>query len=422
MVKQYVKQALYQFRENPLISGLSVAGTALAIAVVLVLVLVFQINTAGFAPESNRSRLLYVFTARVQSNNGGNSGGFSAEVLRECFYPLQIPEAVCGYARGSHSLSLPTKRLYKPYEVCGTDQNYWRIFDHTFVEGVPFTEADVQSGIRNAVLSEQTARDLFGNESAVGKEVWIDMQPCRVCGVAKEVPNPLMVSYGQVWMPYSCFPEWVTPMSYAENMSGAYSACLLARSPQDFDAIQDELLQQVERYGSTKRDATLSFPAGCLTQIDTAMGSHGFKKVQWTEFMADQGSLLLLLLLVPALNLIALVQSSLQKRVEETGLRRAFGATRSDVVWQVLSENFVMTLIGAAIGILLSLGLIYVAKSFLLNSGIQLTLPMLIRPGLFLAAFLLALLLNILSAMLPAWRVMRHPIVEALHGSESEKK
>ena len=36
-----VKQSLYQFRENPLISGLSVAGTALAIAVVLVLVLVF---------------------------------------------------------------------------------------------------------------------------------------------------------------------------------------------------------------------------------------------------------------------------------------------------------------------------------------------------------------------------------------------
>ena len=110
MVKQYVKQALYQFRENPLISGLSVAGTALAIAVVLVLVLVFQINTAGFAPESNRSRLLYVFAAQVQSSSGGNSGGFSAEVLRECFYPLQIPEAVCGYARGSHSLSLHTKR------------------------------------------------------------------------------------------------------------------------------------------------------------------------------------------------------------------------------------------------------------------------------------------------------------------------
>ena len=422
MVKQYVKQALYQFRENPLIAGLSVGGTALAVAVVLVMVLVFQINTAGFAPESNRNRLLYVLAAQVQSSSGGNSGGFSTEVLQECFYSLKIPEAVCGYARGTHSLSLPHKRLYQSYNVCGTDQNYWRIFDHTFVEGIPFTEADVQSGIRKAVLSEQTARDLFGKESAVGKEVWIDMQPCQVCGVAKDVPNPLMVSYGQVWMPYSCFPEWVTPMSYAENMSGAFSACLLARSPQDFDAIQDELLQQVERYGSTKRDATLSFPAGCLTQIDTAMGSDGFKKVQWTEFMADQGSLLLLLLLVPALNLIALVQSSLQKRVEETGLRRAFGATRSDVVWQVLSENFVMTLIGAAIGILLSLGLIYVAKSFLLNSGIQLTLPMLIRPGLFLAAFLLALLLNILSAMLPAWRIMRHPIVEALHGSESEKK
>ena len=60
MFRQYFKQVIYQLRENPLVSWISIAGTALAIAVVLVLVLVFQINAAGFAPESNRGRFLYV--------------------------------------------------------------------------------------------------------------------------------------------------------------------------------------------------------------------------------------------------------------------------------------------------------------------------------------------------------------------------
>ena len=61
MFRQYFKQVIYQLRENPLVSWISIAGTALAIAVVLVLVLVFQINAAGFAPESNRGRFLYVW-------------------------------------------------------------------------------------------------------------------------------------------------------------------------------------------------------------------------------------------------------------------------------------------------------------------------------------------------------------------------
>lgn len=53
MYKQYIKQAVQMLRENTLVSVISISGTALAIAMILVMVLVFQINSAGFAPESN---------------------------------------------------------------------------------------------------------------------------------------------------------------------------------------------------------------------------------------------------------------------------------------------------------------------------------------------------------------------------------
>lgn len=60
-------------RENTLVSIISISGTALAIAMVLVMVLVFQIKSTGYAPESNRSRFMYVWGTEVGSKSPGGS-------------------------------------------------------------------------------------------------------------------------------------------------------------------------------------------------------------------------------------------------------------------------------------------------------------------------------------------------------------
>ena len=68
MYKQYIKQAVQMLRENTLVSIISISGTALAIAMVLVMVLVFQIKSTGYAPESNRSRFMYVWVRKSVRN------------------------------------------------------------------------------------------------------------------------------------------------------------------------------------------------------------------------------------------------------------------------------------------------------------------------------------------------------------------
>ena len=84
MYKQYIKQAVQMLRENTLVSVISISGTALAIAMVLVMVLVFQIKSTGYAPESNRSRFMYVWGTEVGTKNPNgpeyNRGGMSSEV------------------------------------------------------------------------------------------------------------------------------------------------------------------------------------------------------------------------------------------------------------------------------------------------------------------------------------------------------
>ena len=248
------------------------------------------------------------------------------------------------------------------------------------------------------VLSEQVATDLFGTGQAVGRQVVMDFITFTVCGVVRDVPSSLMSSYAQVWIPYSS-NEALTRVNgeYGENMAGYFSVALLARSSSDFDAIRSELDQQVRRYN----DSTTAF-----------------QKVDWPTFLAGSGAFLFFLLLVPALNLTGVIQSSVQKRKEEIGLRKAFGATGQNLLMQILSENFVLTLIGGVIGIGLSMVLLVVGKPFMLSENVSLTAPMLVKPGLFISALIFTFLLNILSAGIPAWRTTRQPIVEALKGNE----
>lgn len=56
MIKQYTTQALAQLRQHPIISAVSIIGTALAIFLIMLVVMMQQVKTAPFAPESNRDR------------------------------------------------------------------------------------------------------------------------------------------------------------------------------------------------------------------------------------------------------------------------------------------------------------------------------------------------------------------------------
>lgn len=88
---------------------------------------------------------------------------------------------------------------------------------------------------------------------------------------------------------YSC-NEALTRVNgeYGENMAGYFSVALLARSSSDFDAIRSELDQQVRRYNDSKTDYNVGFPSGLLSQLDTAMGSGAFQKVDWPTFWPDR--------------------------------------------------------------------------------------------------------------------------------------
>ena len=107
-------------------------------------------------------------------------------------------------------------------------------------------------------------------------------------------------------------------------------------------------------------------------------------------------------------------------------MRRAYGATKRQIVSQVLFENGVLTLMGAVVGLLLSYAIVYIFSyhvttildsyiSFSKDSGNQLSVEMLFNPVIFLCTLLLTAVLNVASALLPTVLALRKDIVQALY-------
>lgn len=419
MIKQHIKQAVQLLKENRLVSCISIIGTALSIAMVMVVVLLFQIQLSGYYPEYNRDRMLYIQGTEATSKNrtDNNRGNMSAEVVRECFYSLKTPEKVTAIYSEDLPISLPNKRLFKEYNVKYTDDGFWSIFNFRFITGKPFEKADFLSGIPKAVITDQTARELFGTTDVLGKNIVINFIDYTITGVVKEVSRAARDSYAEAWIPYTTKDQLMS-LQYADGVSGGFNVCILAKHSKDFASIRTELKQQTARYNEGKQLYKVGFAENPISRLDIAMGSEGFRKVDYKDFILETGSLVLFMLLVPALNLIGVTQASIQRRKSEVGLRKAFGATYSKLVSQILYENLVITLLGGALGLLFSFGLLNISKDFLLQNNTMINSDMLFQPGTFVATLFFVLLMNFLSAGIPALRIAKQPIVEALKGNE----
>ena len=416
MYKQYFKLALQSIRENPLVSIISISGTALSIAMIMVVILLFQIKTANYAPETKRNRMLYIQGTLVKQKNQkmNNSSGMSAEVARECFYSLETPEAVTAHVTEEKPVSLPGKRLFNNYQIKYTDSGFWSVFEFQFINGKPFGYDDFSSGLCVAVVSEKLAREVFGTTDVIGKTCILDFTEYTIRGVVKNVTEAATDAYAEIWVPYSSKSSFMAINSYYENMTGSFEVIILAKKRSDFKSIEEELLKRAASYNAGKNNNFISFGEGPINKFDIATGSSWNRKVPVSTYLLSTGSLLLFLLLIPTLNLTGVIQSSIQKRQEEIGIRKTFGASSGKILSQILYENFILTLTGALLGLVLSVFLLWLCKSFLLSGQTQLTPGMLLKPAPFIITLIFTFLLNILSSGIPAFQMSRKKIIDVL--------
>lgn len=427
MKTNYIKLAWASIRQQPMVSTVSIAGTALAIFLIMIMVMITEIKTAPFAPESNRDRWLVQKFASIAHKDWGenntSNGALGFNTIKAVFYEMKTPEAVTAMDAWPMvaSLSVPGQPAFGA-EYRGVDNGFWDVMDFTFINGKPFTKADFDSAIPLAVINESTARKLFGSTDVEGREFSINHVPYKVCGVVKDVSNLANLSYAELWVPFtstnSVNATWCTYM-------GGLSAIILPKSVDDIPAVREEYKQLFDKLGDEAKIDGWEF-----ILRDRPYNQEVHVATPWANMSPDANkdrlqrlTIYLILLIVPAVNLSSMTHSRLQRRREEIGVRRAFGARRTNIITDIFVENLVITIVAGLIGLALSLifallwgGVIFQPGYGASLSASGLNLGILFHWSTFGWAMLFCFLLNLLSAGIPSLNASRINIVNALTG------
>lgn len=430
MYKVYLKQAIQLLKQNPFFSLIYILGTGLAISMVMILAILYYLRTADIAPEVNRNRILVIQHGVIKFKNGNKCGSsqYSYSTIKECFYPMQTPEAVTAVIPvGQHDefAQIPgNNEIYLPL-VMGTDADFWKVFHFTFTSGSPYTQEEFMSGIRKAVICESLAKDFFHTTQAEGKTFFLNYEEYTVAGVVKDPPSIANYCYSQIWIPFTNRPQIIKGGSWCDYILGSMRVYILAKSPNDFDAIRKEAEEMCRRYNTTTETYNVSLEGQPDTLLQAFFHTNSFAAPDYTLIALRYGLIVWILLSVPSVNLSGMTSSRMQKRMAELGIRKAFGARNGKLLVQILYENLFLTLLGGIVGLFISYWLVWGLRSWLLGqyswdgspltASVDLSAGMLLNPTIFMYAFLFCLVLNLFSALLPAWRALRRPVVNSLN-------
>ena len=419
MYKIYFKQALLMLKQNKFISMIAIMGTALAIMMIMTIIVADEIKGISAPPEINRERTLHTNyqVKKDTTKNSWQSGTLSYDIVKDYLYPLKTPLYVSALTSlGSRPSSLAGREGSS--EIINThrrltDATYWKIFSFSFIEGRPFSEEEFTSGIPVAVICESLGKKMFKGETVLGQTILINFKPYRIIGVVKDVSPVFKLAFSELWAPYSSLKK--------ENLY--FNVAMLAEKTSDFAAITAEVRNMEKKYNSENLPWTLF--------IKGPLNNQFYQKDLWGNSVEDIAQsiviqnrkmifILLILLMIPAINLSGLSLSRMKKRTEEIGIRKAFGAKRYTILIQVLFENLITSLIGGVIGLILSYIVIFRMRDWLLDipSGSVIPVDTLISIPVLLAVFAVCLVINLLSAGIPAYRASRMKIINSLNQND----
>ena len=438
----YIKHALHMMREEKLFSGIYIAGTALAIAFTMVMAIVYYVKLAKIYPEVNRDKMVYIDNLCFMDKEGRVhwTCHFSEYAFEKWFAHAKNVEYVAPIYSKSDRISVGNgkrniigkngKLIEVEYQV--TNHDFFNIFKFEFLKGRPITREDVEQHNRVAVITNDLAEQLFGKDvDPVGKMIGEEGDEYRICGVVKGASPLTPVSYAQVYVNYSYYYQNMVydneSLSGNYNYIGGFSVIATVKDNAQYQALKQELDATAARWSQIMEGEPISLThtmcnhAQHVLEIENELSPfHSF--TDW-DLVKPYVGLFFILLFVPAINLCGMVAGRMERRLSEMGVRKAFGAKRNTLLWQVVWENMVLTLTGGIVGLVLSWVALYVMRdtiltmffdSDLLNDTTFVSGEVLFAPLLFLGALLTMLLLNLMAAVFPAWLSLRKPIVESM--------
>ena len=390
MIKNYLKIAFANLIKSRVYSIISISSLSIGMAV-SILLLIYVADELSYDRYNENADNIYRLIKEADSYQGPQTARFLDEKLPQIKKSARI---------------LPRDYMIVQYEDQRFNENWTAYVDNDLLQmfSFKFKFGNAQTALERpltVVISEKIAQKYFGKEDPIGKVLKFDNDlECTITGVIENMPHNSHFKYdflislagadrifGEELMNN---PGWQNFLVYFE-MQDQFSkpeaeaeVCKLMKNPKDEDAalpiFKLQNLKDIHLYSSHIKNDIQPQNSIMFVMIFSAIG--------------------LLILLIASFNYVNLLTANATTRVTEIGVRKTFGASRSQLANQYITESIAVLIISLAFALLI-VGL--TLPIFNTLSGKELTILSLINGNIIFGIIGMMILVGLLAGWYPAF-------------------
>jgi putative ABC transport system permease protein len=351
MFKNYFLVTIRSLRKNAFYSFINITGLSIGITCTI-LILLWVLDETSFDKFLPKYDRLYQVWTNAKFDGKINSWISVPLPTYEAMKTADsnIKKAVVTDWGGTHLLNVDENRLMKNgYFV---SEEFLEMFEYPLSKG---NAAQVLDDPRSIVITEATAKALFGDEDPMNKVIRIDSEnDLKVTGVLKDIPtnSSFQFDFLMTWKFREQISEWVRRNTTNWGNS-SFQVFVELNDPANQTAVESRIKNILQEHGQTETK-----PEFFLYPLSRWRLFRNFENGVETGGMNDYVQLFtviaIFIIVIACINFMNLATARSERRAREVGVRKSVGSRRFELMLQFMGESTFIAFIAFAIAVLLA--------------------------------------------------------------------
>lgn len=344
MLYSWIKQFVRVSARGKFYTIVNILGLAIGLMCTIIILLWsdFQISYDKFQPDYQK--IFQVYEIQYYSN-GYNLYTYSTPGPLAPFLRNKFPEISSStrFTQGSVVIGMGDK-AFRENGLAFTDSTFFTIFKADFIAG---NSKECLKDKNSIVLTETTAKKIFGTTDAVGKSVRLNgKEELMVTAIIKDYPKNSNIEFTCL-VPFEKVVEF--GVHSIENWgNNSFSTYVKLNNTSKIDAIEKSIQAEVVKMGTSISTTFHLYPLEKVRLYD--IDPNGFGMMTFITILLSVAGFVLIL---ASINFINLITARAANRAKEVGIRKVIGSSRGQLITQYFIESFLNTLLALFIAILL---------------------------------------------------------------------
>lgn len=429
MIKNYFKVAFRNFWRHKLFTLINVIGLTIGISAALVIYLIVHYDFTFDKFHKDGDRIYRVVTNFSFSGSPGYNPGVCGPL------PWAVKNQVTGLQEAAPVFRLSQPNVTVPNgsklssrfklqdNIVVADSDYFKLFGYQWLAG---SAKSALTAPYQVVLTSEQAEKYFPGmsyEQMLGRTVVYDTLKTTVSGIVQTIKQNTDLTFHDFISFPTAFSNPDLKMQLRLHNWGGVSPdyqLLVKLAPGTTTARIEKQVNDIERKNNQLRPGvTEVFALQPLADVhfNAAYGTFGNGRVANKTTLYELSGIALFLLLLGCINFINLTTAQSAQRAREIGIRKTLGSGRKQLIFQFLSETFLITLVSVVISVAIIPVVLRFFSAFI-PQGIHADLVL--QPNIILFLALLVMIVSLASGFYPAMVLSSYKPVSAIKNQANE--